>query len=143
MMSEPVIILSADKITDENFISFLKKEGAFNPDDKVFPGRVSSGEKHIWIALNDQELSDLIEGRPDFTAAISKFLVRPPKAFIIVEISREPGSAKFAIDFAIKVMNRWHAVLFDYNERLLSLDDLRLMQKEGKEFDPVIFTPSE
>jgi hypothetical protein len=34
-------------------------------------------------------------------------------------------------------------VLFDYNERLLSLDDLRLMQKEGKEFDPVIFTPSE
>jgi hypothetical protein len=114
-MSEPILLLSAATITPSEFVAFLTEIGAVLDPDEVFDGRLSTGNRHIWLRLDDREIGQL---EPPTVQRVADALGDRPRSSVVVEISRTPGSERLAADFADQFSRRWPSVVFDFRDSI-------------------------
>jgi hypothetical protein len=128
-MSEPLILLSSAAISEDDFITFLTGIGGVHEPGDVEIGRFSRDRCHLWIFLNPQALAESLE---DIGAAATEKLGGAPQSCVVLELSREPGTERLALEFSIAFAERWPAVLNDTWDMLLTLPDMRQALREGK-----------
>lgn len=57
--SEPITIFSDSKISEEELLDFLCSIGAVIGESNSFLGRLSEGDKHVWVSISNEELEYL------------------------------------------------------------------------------------
>lgn len=121
-MSDPFAILTAAVVEKAEFASFLEEVGGIADPEQLGTGRISYGRRHVWVFQSSQTLAEILE---QFGDALTQALGARPESCIVLELSRTLGSeAALAIEFAITFAERWPAVLFDLESRVLNLADL-------------------
>jgi hypothetical protein len=106
------------------FATFLAKAGAIPDPRHKDHGRVSLGNRHVWIFLGCE--NDAISDLPAaFLKRMSTKLGGAPRSSIVLEISRTPGSEALAKRAAFVFAGLWPAVLTDLDAMILTADDLR------------------
>src|SRR5579871_6892102 len=121
-MSEPIALISSAAITQEEFTRFLATVGAMVRPDEVFDGRLSQGERHIWIVLDNRGLD---EWEPAERAAVEQKLGRQAQTYIIVEISHTEGSEQIAVEFVCAFAKYWPCVVDNLRGAVYTVDELR------------------
>ncbi|MDY6992802.1 MAG: hypothetical protein SVR94_09400, partial [Pseudomonadota bacterium] len=56
-----------------------------------------------------------------------------PKTFICLDISRNPGSGRLAIDVALAFSKQWYSIVDDLHENIYTNSDLQFLQSNGGE----------
>ncbi len=116
-MPEPISLISSTAITPEEFAYFLHYGGVQQENDNIYDGRLSDGDLHVWIALDNRELQIFEE---DEIKLITKKLGGVPVTHILLDISETPGSEKLAIDLARVFAQKWNCVIYESRERIYS-----------------------
>lgn len=130
-MSEPVAIITSEAVEPNEFRIFLKQLGATLNPDPVFDARLSARDKHVWIALHNENLD---EWEDEELAEIEGVLGRKARSHVTLEISRTEGSERMAIEFACQFAKRWACVVDDLRGTIYSVPDLSQMLDEGRDF---------
>ena len=135
-MSEPVALITNEVIEPGEFRAFLQQEGATLAPDNSFDGRISAGDKHVWIALDNSSLRyyDEDEELADELRTLTELLGDKPRTNIVLEISRTEGSEQLAINFACEFAKRWKCVVDDLRGKIYSSKELLSMQRAGRSF---------
>lgn len=134
-MSETIALLSNVEIDAAELADFvLALEGTVEAG-RYFKGRISEGERHIWIYFSPEELDDYLEDEDEKADIVVK-LGGLPKTHIPVQISRKTGSRKIALNFALEFGKKWPVVVSDLSDKVFSLDELKGMQTAD---DEIIF----
>ena len=121
-MGDPVILLTAAEIDTAAFAEIVAcLGGTLDPDD-ADRGRVSRGRCHVWIYRDVEPLDDTPKNVVD---QITAKLRAPPRGGLVLEPSRTPGTERLVMDIARAFAERWQAVLWDTDTKILDLADLR------------------
>jgi hypothetical protein len=131
-MTQPFALISSTEINHEEFVAFLKREGAELTPDDVYDGRISRGELHVWILLDNSNLNDLEAFDNEL---IMQGLGKPPKTYITLDVSREQGSEQLAIEFAYACAEKWPCIVYNLLNKTYSKDDLYRLLIAGKGFE--------
>ncbi len=116
-MPEPISLISNSEIKPEEFLDFLNSSGVILNPDHIYDGRISQGDRHIWIALDNSELKNF---EVEEIELITQKLAGRPKTHILLDISQTPGSKQLAIDFASKFAERWNCIMYESGNCLYS-----------------------
>lgn len=119
-MPEPVSLISSADIKQEEFFTFLKQLGTVLHPDNVYDARLSRGNLHVWITLDNSELKKI---EVDETKRITQQLAGMPRTHILLDVSKTPGSQQLAIEFACKFAEQWPCVVYDLG-KIYSVQDL-------------------
>lgn len=96
-----------------------------------FAARLSSGERHVWVAPVSSTLEELErEELQRVTAALGA----PARSHVILEVGRMPGSGRLALTFAIELARMYPLVVENLSGAdgpLLTLDDLLALDAAG------------
>ncbi len=120
-MPEPLSLISSADIQQEEFITFLQQSGVVLHPDKLYDGRLSEGNLHVWIALDNSELKNFDANEIE---VIAHRLGGIPKTHILLDVSKELGSEQIALEFACKFATQWHCVIYDSNQQVYSPNQL-------------------
>lgn len=120
-MPEPISLISSADIKQEEFTTFLQQSGAELHPDNVYDGRLSSGNMHVWIVLDNSELKNFDADEIDL---ITQKLGGSPQTHILLDVSKTLGSQQLAIDFACNLAEKWHAVVYKSRSRVYSVKQL-------------------
>lgn len=111
--SEPVAIFSDSEISEEEFLDFLCSIGAVVGESNSFLGRLSEGDKHIWISISNEEL-ECLDGST--REAIAQYLKNQPRTCIVLELSSTVGSEQLMLKFAITFSEYWSCIISSSTE---------------------------
>ena len=128
-MPEPVSLISSADIKQEEFSTFLQQLGAVLHPDHVYDGRLSRGNFHIWIALDNSELKNF---ETDEIKRITQQLADMPQTHILLDVSKNPGSQQLAIEFACKFAEQWPCVVYDLCKNVYLAQDLLDLCRNGQ-----------
>ena len=64
-MSDPIALISSAQITEDELIAFLRDIGAVILTRDSFLGRLSDQNRHVWIAISNEEL-EIAENLVDY-----------------------------------------------------------------------------
>ncbi len=131
-MSEPFALISSTEINHEEFVAFLKQQGAELTPDDVYDGRLSRGNLHVWVVLNNNNLNELETYDNEL---IQQGLGNPPKTYITLEVSRKEGSEQVAVEFANACAQKWPCVVYNLQDKIYTKDDLYQLKMAGKGFE--------
>ena len=120
-MPEPISLISSADIKQEEFTNFLQQSGAELYPDNVYDGRLSRGNMHVWIALDNSELKNF---DADEIKLITQKLGGSPQTHILLDVSKTLGSQQLAIEFACKITEKWHSVVYKSHNRVYSVNQL-------------------
>jgi len=121
-MPVPYHLISRRNITLEEFNGFLQRCNGILDQGLSFSGRISDGEKHVWISLANEELKSYA---PDEQRQLFELLRGQPEICILLDVSRTSGSEFLAINFAcIIAAESGPVILDDLNGHFLTDKDL-------------------
>jgi len=93
-------------------------------------GYVLNGKGQVWIELVENAID---EYETEDIEKLHDALGASPKTFICLDVSRNPGSGRLAIDVAEAFSQRWHSVVDDLYENIYTSNDLHSLQRKGGE----------
>ncbi len=127
-MPKPVALVSSSDIKWQAFLDVVREVGGAIEDAKALQGRISQGERHVWVALDNSLLN---EYEADEVELIRQKLGGKPQSCIVLDVSRTAGSARLALEFACACAERWPCVVYNLRDKVLSASELlRLRQTE-------------
>lgn len=131
-MPKPFALISSSDIKEQEFFEVLRASGGIIEDASVLAGRISRGEQHVWVALDNSLLKDY---EADEIALISRKLKAKPWSSILLDVSRTDGSKQLAVAFAAACAQLWPCVVYNLRDKVFSAQELRSLQKTGSSFE--------
>jgi hypothetical protein len=116
-MPEPISIISDQVIKLDEFKDFLRDLHIEIDPDEVYHGRLSEGNNHVWIVLDNDELKNFDQS--EIELMIEK-LGSQPKSHLLLDVSKTEGSKQLAMIFIDKLSNRWNCVIYDAQDNILN-----------------------
>ena len=89
-MPVPYHLISRRNITLEEFNGFLQRCNGILDQGLSFSGRISDGEKHVWISLANEELKSYA---PDEQRQLFELLRGQPEICILLDVYKRQGMA--------------------------------------------------
>jgi len=129
-MSHSVYLVTNETVKSQELSSFLKSVDAIIDEKNEAKGYVLNGDGQVWIDLVENAID---EYEQEDIEKLRNALGASPKTFICLEISRNPGSGRLAIDVAKAFSQRWYSVIDDLYENIYTSDDLHSLQRNGGE----------
>ncbi len=120
-MPEPISLISSVEIQPSEFLIFLQYLGILLHPDNVYDGRISRGNTHVWMVLDNTELENF---NADEMKLITQKLTAKPQTHILLDVSKTPGSEELALEFACKFAKRWSCIVYDSNYNIYSTQEL-------------------
>jgi len=117
-------------VKSQELSSFLKSVDAIIDEKNEAKGYVLNGEGQVWIDLVENAID---EYEQEDIEKLRNALGASPKTFICLDISRNPGSGRLAIDVAKAFSQHWYSVIDDLYENIYTSDDLHSLQRNGGE----------
>ena len=102
-MPKPFALVSSSDIKGREFLNMVREVGGVIEDTKVLQGRISQGERHVWVALDNSLLN---EYEADEVELIRQKLGQKPQSCILLDVSRAAGSERLALEFACTCAER-------------------------------------
>ena len=59
-MPKPFALVSSSDITEQEFLDVVWEGGGVVEDAKALQGRISQGERHVWVALDNGLLDEIM-----------------------------------------------------------------------------------
>lgn len=133
-MPEPISLISSAEINREEFTAFMQECGVVLQSDHIYDGRLSQGNLHVWIALDNGELKNFYFQEIDM---ISTHLGGRPKTHILLDISQTSGSQKLALDFVVNFAEKWPCVVYESSDtvRVYSRQELLDLPQSSQNFE--------
>ncbi|MBC1241115.1 hypothetical protein VF14_26980 [Nostoc linckia z18] len=120
-MPESISLISSAKIEPAEFLAFLEYSDVLLHPDKIYDGRISRVNSHVWIVLDNTELKNF---STDEIELITQKLRAKPETHILLDVSKTPGSEQLAFEFACKFAKKWSCVIYDSSQRVYSTQEL-------------------
>ncbi len=120
-MPEPLSLISSTDIKQKEFTTFLEKSGVVLHPDNLYDGRLSKGNIHVWIALDNNELKNFDANEIE---VIRQKLGGIPQSHILLDVSKELDSEQMALEFACKFSTQWHCVIYNSSQKFYSANEL-------------------
>ena len=133
-MPKPVALVSSSDIKGQAFLEVVREVGGAIEDAKALQGRISQGERHVWVALDNSLLN---EYEADEIELIRQKLGGKPQSCILLDVSRTAGSERLALEFACACAERWPCVVYNLRDKVISAAELLRLRKTGKEGLPL------
>ncbi len=130
-MSNPVSLISSAVITSDELAAFLPTVGARADPHRASVGRLSEGNRHVWIGIDNTPLEDFERHELD---VVTRLLGDTPRTLISLEISWSSGSQQLAIRFALAAAKHWPCVVDDGYDRIYTPQQLEEMHQTGATF---------
>jgi len=131
-MPKPFALISSSAMKAQEFFDILRAVGGVVEDANALEGRISRGEKHVWIALDNSLLKDYEANEVEL---ISQKLGGKPQSHILLDVSRTEGSERLAVDFAFACMERWPCVVYNLGDTIFSAKDVLRLHEAGMGFE--------
>jgi hypothetical protein len=128
-MPKPVALISSSEVTGQAFLNVVRQVGGAIEDTKALQGRISQGERHVWVALDNSLLN---EYEADEVELIRQQLGGKPQSCILLEVSRTAGSERLALEFAYACAERWPCVVYNLRDKVISAAELLRLRKTEK-----------
>jgi hypothetical protein len=128
-MPKPVALISSSEVTGQAFLNVVRQVGGAIEDAKALQGRISQGERHVWVALDNSLLN---EYEADEVELIRQQLGGKPQSCILLEVSRTAGSERLALEFAYACAERWPCVVYNLRDKVISAAELLRLRKTEK-----------
>ena len=107
----------------------VREAGGVIVDADALQGRISQGERHVWVALDNGMLN---EYETDEVELICQKLGGRPQSCILLDVSRTAGSERLALEFAGACAERWPCVVYNLLDKVISAPDLLQWRKTEK-----------
>jgi hypothetical protein len=133
-MPKPFALVSSGAIKGQEFLEVVQEVGGVIEDTDALQGRISQGERHVWVALDNGLLN---EYEADEVELIRQKLGGRPQSCILLDVSRTAGSERLALEFACACAERWPCVLYNLLDKVISAPDLLRLRKTEKEDLPL------
>jgi hypothetical protein len=133
-MPKPFALVSSGDIKGQAFLDVVREVGGVIEDAKALQGRISQGERHVWVALDNNLLN---EYEADEVELIRQKLGGNPQSCILLDVSRTAGSERLALEFACACAERWPCVVYNLRDKVLSASELLRLRKTEKEDWPL------
>jgi len=131
-MPKPFALISSRDIKEQEFFDVLRATGGVIEDASALAGRISRGEQHVWVSLDNSLLKDY---EADEIALISQKLKGKPWSSILLDVSRTAGSEQLAVAFAAVCAQRWPCVVYNLRDKVFSAQELLWLQRTGSGFE--------
>ena len=128
-MPKPVALVSSSDIQGQAFLDVVREVGGAIEDAKALQGRISQGERHVWVALDNSLLN---EYETEEVELIHQKLGGKPQSCILLDISRTAGSERLALEFACTCAERWPCVVYNLWDTVILAAELLRLRKTGK-----------
>jgi hypothetical protein len=128
-MPKPVALVSSSAITGQAFLDVVREVGGAIEDAKALQGRISQGERHVWVALDNNLLN---EYETEEVEMIRQKLGGKPHSCILLDVSRTAGSERLALEFACACAERWPCVVYNLRDKVISAAELLQLRKTEK-----------
>ena len=128
-MPKPVALVSSSDIQGQAFLDVVREVGGAIEDARALQGRISQGERHVWVALDNSLLN---EYEADEVELIRQKLGGKPQSCILLDVSRTAGSERLALEFACACAERWPCVVYNLRDKVISASELLRLRKTGK-----------
>jgi hypothetical protein len=128
-MPKPVALVSSSAITGQAFLDVVREVGGAIEDAQALQGRISQGERHVWVALDNSLLN---EYEADEVELIRQELGGKPYSCILLDVSRTVGSERLALEFACACVERWPCVVYNLRDTVISAAELLRLRKTEK-----------
>jgi hypothetical protein len=102
-MPKPFALISSSDIKGQAFLDVVREAGGVIEDAKALQGRISQGERHVWVALDNSLLN---EYEADEIELIRQKLGGKPQSCILLDVSRTARSERLALEFACMCAER-------------------------------------
>src|SRR5215475_6307832 len=129
-MPKPFALVSSSDIKGQEFLNMVREVGGVIEDAKALQGRISQGERHVWVALDNSLLN---EYEADEVELIHQMLGGRPQSCILLDVSRTAGSERLALEFACACAQRWPCVVYNLLNKVISAPELLQLRKTAKE----------
>jgi hypothetical protein len=103
--------------------------GGVIEDADALQGRISQGERHVWVALDNGLLN---EYEADEVELIRQKLGGRPQSCILLDVSRTAGSERLVLEFASACAERWPCVVYNLRDKVLPASELLRLRKTEK-----------
>lgn len=133
-MPKPFALVSSSDIKGQEFLDVVRAVGGVIEDAKALQGRISQGERHVWVALDNSLLN---EYEADEIELMQQKLGGRPQSCILLDVSRTGGSERLALEFACACAERWPCVVYNLRDKVLSASELLRLRKTEKEDLPL------
>ncbi|MGK7932675.1 MAG: hypothetical protein AB4041_14760 [Microcystaceae cyanobacterium] len=111
-MPEPISIISDQTIIIDEFKDFLRGLNIEIDPDEVYHGRLSEGNHHVWIVLDNDELKNFDQSEIEL---MKEKLGSQPKTHILLDVSKTEGSKQLAMIFIDQLSNRWNFTKYPFD----------------------------
>jgi len=128
-MPKPVALVSSSAITGQAFLDVIRAVGGAIEDAQALQGRISQGERHVWVALDNSLLN---EYETEEVELIHQKLGGKPRSCILLDVSRTAGSERLALEFACACTERWPCVVYNLRNKVISAAELLRLHKTEK-----------
>jgi len=133
-MPKPFALVSSSAMKGQEFLDVVRAVGGIIEDANALQGRISQGERQVWVALDNSLLN---EYEADAVELIRQKLGGKPQACILLDVSRTAGSERLALEFACAWAERWLCVGYNLRDTVLSASELLRLRKTEKEGLPL------
>src|SRR5262249_36821826 len=130
---ESVKLVTSKAFSRDELIASLLQVGV-KPDEgpnRLWDYVLRAGEAIVWVDPDDLEHYP----NPEVDTLIESKLGGPPQTYIVLHMSRNPGSEQLALKLAIQFARRWPCVLDNLSglaRRIFALDELQALSESGK-----------
>ena len=125
-MPQPFALVSSREMKVQECFEVLRELGGVIDEAEALAGRLSQGDKHGWVALDNSLLNEYEAAEID---QMRLKLGGQPQAHILLDVSRTAGSEQLAVAFASMCAERWPCVVYNLRDNVISATDvLRLRQ---------------
>jgi hypothetical protein len=133
-MPKPFALVSSSDIKERAFLDVVQEVGGVIEDADALQGRISQGERHVWVALDNSLLN---EYEADEVELIHQKLGGRPQSCILLDVSRTAGSERLALEFACACAERWPCVVYNLLNKVISAPELLRLRKTAQEDWPL------
>jgi hypothetical protein len=133
-MPKPFALVSSSDIKRQEFLDVVRAVGGVIEDAKALQGRISQGERHVWVALDNGLLN---EYEADEIELMHQKLGGRPQSCILLDVSRTAGSERLALEFAGACAERWPCAVYNLLDKVISAPELLRLRKTAKEDLPL------
>lgn len=131
-MSESIGLVFSEKIDLERFLDVVVALGGVRHPDEWVQGRLTRGDRHVWIYNADP--GDL---EPSELDALEGKLGEAIGTRVILNLSREEGTDRVALELVEAAARRWRVVVDNLVDRVFTVDELRDREKSE---EPYLFS---
>jgi hypothetical protein len=131
-MPKPFALVSSREIKVQEFFDVLRQLGGVIDDAEALAGRLSQGDKHVWVSLDNSLLNEYEAAEIE---QISLKLGGQPQSHILLDVSRTEGSEQLAVEFASMCAERWPCVVYNLRDNVISATDVLRLRHADMGFE--------